>query len=275
MSPALPVAPPSVEPVEPAAAAEAAGPTAEEAPPESGAEEAREAAAAQMSELFGLLGEEEAAQLLMAYSESNGVGGAAEILVRLDAKQRSLVLRELQRSSPDEVGAYIGALETALAAQAKSASGAAAAAAAAATSASSTAKLREEAERVIDDWHAAAASGDRDGYLGGMTPGARFLGTDSTERWDMSQFTAYVEEHFKPGSGWTFQPADRVLLMSASGEVAWFDERLASASYGELRGTGVLERIDEAWRVAHYSMTFTVPNDVAGEVVDAVGRSEQ
>ena len=33
-----------------------------------------------------------------------------------------------------------------------------------------------------------------------------------------------------------------------------------------------LERVGDAWKVAHYSMTFTVPNDVAGEVVDAVGR---
>lgn len=217
-----------------------------------------QAAARQMAEMIGLLKEAEGAPLIAAYAESNGVDGAAEILVRLDPELRSKLIRELQKSHPDDVAEYMEALATA-----------------AAEAALSAEQLREEANRVIDDWHTAAARGDRDGYLGSMAPDARFLGTDSTERWDLEQFTSYVNEHFEPGSGWTFLPAERVLQLSASGNSAWFDERLASESYGELRGTGVLERVGGAWKVAHYSMTFTVPNDVAADVVDAVSRSSQ
>jgi len=211
-----------------------------------------------MAEMIGRLTEAEGAPLIAAYAESNGVDGAAKILVRLEPELRSKLIRELQQSNPDDVAEYMEALaEAAVAAKL------------------SSERLREAADQVIDEWHAAAARGDRDGYLRSMAPDARFLGTDSTERWDLTQFTSYVNEHFEPGNGWTFQPDERILQLSTSGTVAWFDERLASESYGELRGTGVLERIGEAWRVAHYSMTFTVPNDVAADVVDAVGRSAQ
>lgn len=218
---------------------------------------AKEAAAVQMAQLFGLLGEDEAAPLLVTYADTNGMAGAADILVRLEPEKRSKLIRELQRTQPDEVAGYLSALQEALA-----------------RSSQDTPGRTAEAAEVIDAWHAAAARGDREAYLGAMTPRARFLGTDSSERWDMSQFTAYVNEHFRPGRGWTFVPSERVVLVSPAGDFAWFDERLQSESYGELRGTGVLERGDDGWRVAHYSMTFTVPNAVAGQVVEVVGGAD-
>lgn len=264
-----PATPPSAGPQpapavrsEPGGATAAGAPAATAEPPAAAQPVALEldtqAAARQIAEMIGLLEESEGAPLIAAYAEANGVGGAAEILVRLEPELRSKLIRELQRSHPDDVAQYMEAL-----------------ALAAASADRSIEQLREEANQVIDDWHAAAARGDRDGYLGSMAPDARFLGTDSTERWDLAQFTSYVNEHFEPGSGWTFLPDERALRISASGRSAWFDERLASKSYGELRGTGVLERVGEAWKVAHYSMTFTVPNDVAADVVEAVSRSSQ
>ncbi|MEM9802988.1 MAG: hypothetical protein AAGA20_21875, partial [Planctomycetota bacterium] len=40
-------------------------------------------------------------------------------------------------------------------------------------------ELRTEAARVLDDWHEAAAVGDRDRYIGHFAPDAVFLGTDA------------------------------------------------------------------------------------------------
>lgn len=214
------------------------------------------AAAVRMAELFRELDGEEAAPLLTAYAETRGPEGAAEILALLDPEPRARLLIALQRERPDSAAEVLSALEDALGRLAPDA-----------------ATLELEAGEVIDAWHRAAAAGDRDGYLGRMTRDARFLGTDSAERWDMGAFTAYVDEHFRPGRGWTFEPAERALVLSSAGDVAWFDERLQSESYGELRGTGVLERVDGQWRVAHYNMTFTVPNAVAGEVVEVVRRA--
>lgn len=124
-------------------------------------------------------------------------------------------------------------------------------------------------EAVLDDWHAAAAEADEARYLGHFAPDAVFLGTDASERWTLEEFTEYVREYF-PRGGWTYLPHDRHVMRSDDGRLAWFDEGLTHGSYGELRGTGVLRLVDGLWRLAHYNMTFTIPNDVAREVVRVV-----
>ena len=122
---------------------------------------------------------------------------------------------------------------------------------------------------MIDDWHQAAAEADQGRYLGHFTEDAVFLGTDATERWTLEEFTGYVETYF-PKGGWAYTPHHRHVLVSADGGLAWFDEQLTNAGYGELRGTGVARWVDGSWKLAHYSMTFTVPNEVAGQVVEVI-----
>ena len=135
------------------------------------------------------------------------------------------------------------------------------------------ATLREEADRILDDWHRAASEVDEERYLGHMAPDAVFMGTDRTERWDLATFREYVEECFGQGRGWTYEPSDRYVHLGPDRDVAWFDERLTSNSYGDLRGTGALRWTGETWQIVHYSMTFTVPNEVARDVVGIIRRS--
>jgi len=130
--------------------------------------------------------------------------------------------------------------------------------------------LREEANRVLDDWHRAASEVDQGRYLGHLAPDAVFMGTDRTERWDLAEFSGYVEQYFGQGQGWTYEPSDRYVHLGPGREVAWFDERLTSNSYGDLRGTGVLRWSGDTWQIVHYSMTFTVPNAVARDVVGLI-----
>ncbi len=132
--------------------------------------------------------------------------------------------------------------------------------------------LAGEAARVgevLDDWHRAAAEADQARYLGHFAPGAVFVGTDASERWSLEEFSEYVGDYF-PQGGWEYIPHGRHVTLAAGGTVAWFDEQLAHAGYGELRGTGVLRRMDGAWRIEFYAMGFTVPNDVASEVVKLI-----
>jgi len=124
--------------------------------------------------------------------------------------------------------------------------------------------------RVLDDWHAAAAAADEARYFGQFAPEAVFLGTDGTERWTLEQFRAYAHPHFAAGRGWTYMPSARHVMLAPGGDLAWFDERLRSDKYGELRGTGVLRRLGGAWKIVHYSMTFVVPNDATAEVVERI-----
>lgn len=125
----------------------------------------------------------------------------------------------------------------------------------------------EEAGAVLDAMHAAASAADGETYFALFTPDARFIGTDATERWILPELRAYAEPYFAQGRGWTYRPRERIMQVSPSREVAWFDERLDNDTYGEMRGSGVLARTPDGWRIAQYVLSFAVPNDAAEDVV--------
>lgn len=120
---------------------------------------------------------------------------------------------------------------------------------------------------VLDAFHTAASKADEQAYFDLLAPNAVFLGTDATERWDKTAFRAFAHPHFAKGTGWTFKPRDRHVDLSRDGKVAWFDELLDSETYGECRGTGVLEKIDGGWKITQYHLTIPMPNDLAKEFV--------
>lgn len=120
---------------------------------------------------------------------------------------------------------------------------------------------------VLDAFHAAAAQADEEAYFTLLAPNAVFLGTDATERWDKAAFRAFAHPYFSQGKGWTFTPRDRHIDFSRDGRVAWFDELLDSATYGECRGTGVLEKGDGSWKITQYHLTIPMPNDLAKDLV--------
>jgi ketosteroid isomerase-like protein len=128
---------------------------------------------------------------------------------------------------------------------------------------------------LLDDWHAAASEADEQRYFSHFAPQAVFLGTDATERWTVEQFRAYAHPHFSQGRGWTYRPSSRHVMFSNDGTLAWFDEQLDSEKYGKLRGTGVLLKIDADWKLLHYSMTFTIPNEATARVVPLIFSPER
>jgi hypothetical protein len=123
---------------------------------------------------------------------------------------------------------------------------------------------------VIDELHRAAADADSETYFGLFSDDAVFVGTDRTERWTMSEFRAFAEPHFAEAPAWVYESVRRELSFDARGKVAWFDEDLRHAKYGEVRGSGVLVRQGKDWRVAQYVLSFPIPNEVAGDVVAQV-----
>lgn len=127
----------------------------------------------------------------------------------------------------------------------------------------------DEIGQVIDDFHDAAAHGDKSRYLGHLTPHAVFMGTDEWERWPKHpDFSDYVDSRFKDGAGWNYRSVERTIAIADSPDVAWFDEVLFSESNGRFRGTGVMMRNDEKWRIAHYAMSFLIFNENWDEVIE-------
>ena len=131
-----------------------------------------------------------------------------------------------------------------------------------------------EINTLIDNWHIAASKGDLDAYFGVMGRDAVFLGTDDCERWPRDEFRTFAAPHFADGDGWTFVPHDRILAFSANERVVWFDEKLDSAHMGKCRGTGVLEYRDDAWKIVHYNLTFTIPNDLVPDITARIDEYE-
>lgn len=125
--------------------------------------------------------------------------------------------------------------------------------------------------QVIDQWHEAAAQADAETYFGLMDEHAVFLGTDATERWTRSEFEAWAAPHFEGQSAWTLKPLGRRVTVSRNGRVAWFDEDLET-SMGPCRGSGVLEKVGGEWKIMHYVLSMTIPNDAVDEVRPVVQR---
>ena len=123
--------------------------------------------------------------------------------------------------------------------------------------------------KVLDDFHDAAAHGDRDRYLGHMTDDGVFMGTDEWERWPKRpDFVDYVDSRFRDGAGWSYRSVERHINLASSGDVAWFDEVVYSETNGRFRGTGVLVKQGDEWRIAHYAMSFLIFNENWQDVIE-------
>ena len=133
-----------------------------------------------------------------------------------------------------------------------------------------------EVAATIDALHAAASNADGAAYFALFTPDARFIGTDATERWTLSEFRAYADPYFARGQGWTYTPVERTVTLAPITClcIAWFDEVLDSESYGVTRGSGVLRKTRSGWKIEQYVLSFAVPNDRARAVVEAIKPTE-
>ena len=119
---------------------------------------------------------------------------------------------------------------------------------------------------VLDGWHTAAANADYEAYFSKMTSDGAFIGTDAEENWSVKAFKEFSKPYFDQGKAWSFTALKRNIYISEDGKYAWFDELLDT--WMELcRGSGVLRKEDGQWKIAHYVLSMTVPNDHANEVI--------
>jgi SnoaL-like domain len=125
--------------------------------------------------------------------------------------------------------------------------------------------------RELDDFHDAAARADEDRYFAHFAPSGVFLGTDATERWDITAFRAFAHPFFARGKAWTFRATRRAVAVR--GDTAWFDEDLATDTLGPARGSGVLVRREGRWLLEQYVLSITVPNERFRDVRELLERA--
>ena len=76
----------------------------------------------------------------------------------------------------------------------------------------------------------------------------------------------YAKPHFDKGKAWNFKSLKRNISFSTDGRYAWFDE-LLDTEMKICRGSGVLEKTGNQWKIRQYVLSMTIPNDVSKEVI--------
>ena len=125
---------------------------------------------------------------------------------------------------------------------------------------------RKKINTTLDSWHNAAANAEFDNYFSYMTSNGVFIGTDASENWQLDAFKAFSRPYFDKGKAWNFSSLQRNIYFDKSQNTAWFDE-LLDTQMKICRGSGVLIKEGNTWKIAHYVLSMTVPNDNLDEVV--------
>jgi len=134
----------------------------------------------------------------------------------------------------------------------------------------STATEQNQINLILDQLHQSASKADGGTYFSLFSDNAIFIGTDPKETWTIQEFKDFALPYFSKGTGWTYHPRDRHIYFSESGMTAWFDEMLDNKKYGETRGTGVLVKTSQGWKIAQYHLTLPIPNDLTTKVVQLI-----
>ena len=121
--------------------------------------------------------------------------------------------------------------------------------------------------KLIDDWHQSAAQANYESYFGKMTSDAVFIGTDASENWQLEAFKAFSKPYFDKGKAWSFSAVERNIYIDPTQKFAWFDE-LLDTWMGICRGSGVVHNENGDWKIAHYVLSATVPNDDMRQLIE-------
>ncbi|KGJ86956.1 nuclear transport factor 2 family protein [Colwellia psychrerythraea] len=134
---------------------------------------------------------------------------------------------------------------------------------------------KQTIDNVLNRFHQAAADAQAKPYFNLLSQDAIFLGTDATERWSKEEFKAFVVPYFSQGKGWLYTPVERNISVVKQGQVAFFDEILFSESYGTCRGSGLLVKTEQGWKISQYNLSIPMPNGLAKALVKQIKAFEQ
>ena len=125
---------------------------------------------------------------------------------------------------------------------------------------------KKNVSKVLDDLNAFAANADYKSYFDLFATESSFIGTDATEVWNKNEFMDWSKPFFDKGKAWSFTSLKRNISFSSDGKYAWFDE-LLDTQMKLCRGSGVLEKTGNQWKIKQYVLSQTIPNDVNDEVI--------
>jgi len=119
---------------------------------------------------------------------------------------------------------------------------------------------KTDIDLILNQWHKAASEASFETYFGLMTNDAVFIGTDATENWKLDEFKTFAKPYFDKGKAWSFTMLERNIFTQKENSLAWFDE-LLDTQMGICRGSGIMEKTKDGWKVKHYVLSIAIPNE--------------
>ncbi len=125
---------------------------------------------------------------------------------------------------------------------------------------------KKQIAAMLDSFNLEAARADYTGYFNNYTSDAIFIGTDATERWNKEQFMVWAKPYFDRGKAWNFKSIDRHIYIDENKNTAWFDE-LLNTQMKICRGSGVVVKKGNEWKIQQYVLSMTMPNNQINEAL--------
>ena len=119
---------------------------------------------------------------------------------------------------------------------------------------------------LLDSFNIYAGKADYNNYFKYYADDAIFIGTDANERWDKAGLMAWSKPFFDKGKAWNFTSLKRDIYFDETGNLAWFDE-LLNTQMKICRGSGVLVKKDNEWKIKQYVLSTTIPNSVLDSIL--------
>lgn len=123
-----------------------------------------------------------------------------------------------------------------------------------------TTAAKKQITAMLDSFNLAAAAADYERYFNFFTEDASFNGTDATENWNKESFKVWAKPYFDKKTTWNFTALARNIYFGKNADIAWFDE-LLNTQMKICRGSGVVVKQNNEWKVQQYVLSSTIPNN--------------
>jgi len=134
-------------------------------------------------------------------------------------------------------------------------------------------KEKDKVSEFLDSWHKDASNADFKNYFDKIADDGIYIGTDATENWTKKEFEAFAKPYFDKGKAWNFTALQRNIYFSSDKKLAWFDE-LLDTQMKICRGSGIVEFKNGNWKIKHYVLSMTIPNDNSDAVIEVKSKIE-
>lgn len=112
--------------------------------------------------------------------------------------------------------------------------------------------------KTLDTWHKSSGEVKFGPFINSLAADAVILGADREERWDKNHSDKFSEQYFNPKYAWNYTYQNRSVHFNTDSTTAWFDETFKiNTKY--FRGTGVLSKIDNDWKIQQYNLSMLAP----------------